>query len=116
MNVEALIDSFIAILQCVSLDDTLVSPDDPLGVVVSEQYVDDLDFELAVACFEATHRVSLDYHDLADEDIVNLTIRELITRYLVTEGKEMSDPLFITKRFLMFKEALVDAIDRDSDE
>jgi len=116
MNKDQLIDSFIGILQCVSLEDVLVSPDDPLSTVISDQGVDDLDFELAVACFEATNRVSLDYSDLEDEALPSLTIRTLITEFLVSESRELSDPLFITKRFMMFKEALITARQEHTEE
>lgn len=113
MNVDHLTDSFVQILQCVSLEDALVSPDEPLNEVVSGEYVDALDFELAVACFEATHRVTLDYEHLNKGEVGNLTIRRLIEEHLLTEGRELLDPLFVTKRFLMFKEALEEL--RDSE-
>jgi len=116
MNKDQLIDSFIGILQCVSLEDNLVSPDDPLRKVISDQGVDDLDFELAVTCFEATNRVSLDYADLEDDAFASLTIRTLITDRLVTESRELSDPLFVTKRFIMFKDALITALEGETEE
>lgn len=116
MNTPQLIDSFVEILQFVSLENTLVSPDDPLKVVVSPEYVDALDFEFAVTCFEATHRVSLDYSDLKDEDLEDLTITRLISDHLIRESRELSDPLFVTKRILIFKEALIEGLSDQSDE
>ena len=110
MNADQLIDSFIQILQCVSVEDALVSPDEPLNGLA--KHVDLLDFEHAVACFEATHRVSLDYSDLDDKGLESLTIRQIIEEHLVTEGRGLLDPLFVTKRFLQFREAIIDELQR----
>ncbi len=116
MNKDQLIDSFIEILQCVSLEDVLVSPDEQLSKVISENGVDLLDFELAVTCFEATHRVYLDYADLEVEVFSALSIRRMIMDFLLTDGRELSDPLFITKRFVMFRDALIAALEERNEE
>ncbi len=116
MNTEQLIDSFVEILQCVSLEDTLVSSNDPLKVVISSQYVDSLDFELAVSCFEATHRVLLQYSELTEDELGEMTIASLITHHLVTNDRELLDPLFVTKQFCWFRNALFELTNSSDEE
>jgi hypothetical protein len=106
-----MIDSFLEILQCVSVENMLVSPDEPLSVVVSDESVDALDFELAVTCFEATHRVILDYESLNLEEVGELTIRRMIEEHIVTEDRDLLDPLFVTKQFLAYRDSLLEALE-----
>lgn len=111
MNTDHLTDSFVKILSCVSETNKRVAPDTPLKRILSGQDYDSLDFELAVTCFEVTHHVSLDYRDLTEEEFGELSIRRLIEEHLDTTGQESTDPLFVTKRFLIFKQALIQAIE-----
>ena len=46
------------------------------------------------------------------EDYEDLTIEEFIEKFL--DPLEQPDPLFVTKRFLMFQEALTKALTDDS--
>lgn len=108
------VDSFIRIIHCVS--EALVQCDasTQIGELYCEEF-DDVDFELALCCFEATHKLAFseDVWTLPIEDFEDETIEEFIERFL--DPREKTDPLFVTKRFLMFQEELTRAlIDEDS--
>jgi len=111
MNKIQLVDSFIQILQLVSLEDTLITSDMLLSDIVSEEGVDDLDFELAVICFEATHKVVLDYTLGEDQNNdESLTLSDLIESHLVMNHPDISDSMFIAKRFIYFRDALFSSL------
>lgn len=108
------VDSFIQILHCVS--DNLVQCDatTQIGELYCEEF-DDVDFELTLCCFEATHKLafSQDVWTLPIEDFEDDTIEEFIERFL--DPREQKDPLFVTRRFLMFQDELTRALnDEDS--
>ena len=103
------VDSFIAIIHFVS--DSLVQCDatTQIGELFCEEF-DDVDLELAICCFEATHRLAFsdDLWRISPEDYEDTSIEEFIEQYL--DQREQTDPLFVTKRFLMFQEALTKAL------
>jgi hypothetical protein len=103
------VDSFIAILHMVS--DELVQCDatTQIGELFCEEF-DDVDFELALCAFEATHKIAF-AENLWKKDPAShedLTIEEFIEQHL--DPREQRDPMFVTKRFLIFQEALTKAL------
>ncbi len=106
------VDSLIQILHCVS--DSLVQCDatTQIGELYCEEF-DDVDLELALCCFEATHKVAFseELWKISPEEYEDQTIEEFIERYL--DSREQRDPLFVTKRFLMFQDALTRALTED---
>jgi hypothetical protein len=103
------VDSFIQILHCIS--DNLVQCDatTQIGELYCDEF-DDVDFELALCCFEATHKLAFkeELWTLAPEEYEDETIEEFIERFL--NSREQTDPLFVTKRFLLFQEELTRAL------
>ncbi len=71
---------------------------------------DDVDFEMALCCFEATHRVAFrdELQNVPIDQYEELTIEEFLDKYL--DPVEQEDELFITKRFRLFEEALTRAL------
>jgi hypothetical protein len=109
------VDSFISIIHFIS--DELVQCDASTKVaeLFCEEF-DDLDFELAICCFEATHKVAFDEKlwQTEPDNYEDLTIEEFIEAYV---GEvEQRDPLFVTKRFLMFQESLTKALTEEQQE
>jgi len=100
-----LVSSFAAIIRFISEDQILCEESTRIDDLFSDDF-DDLDFELALCAFEATHRVSFssELSDIPPDEYGNLTIEEFIEKYVLPE--EQRDPQFITKRFLMFREAM----------
>jgi len=103
---------FIAIPHFVSEDLVQADATTQIGELFCEEF-DDVDFELALCCFEATHKMAFadELWKVPAEDYENLTIEEFMERFLDT--REQRDPLFVTKRFLMFQEALTKALTDD---
>ena len=103
------ISSFIDIIHYLS--DSLVQCDasTKIAELFGEEF-DDVDFEMAMCCFEATHRVAF------KQELVNIPIdqyeerslEEFLEAYLDLE--EQKDPLFVAQRFRMFEDALTRAI------
>lgn len=109
------VTSFISILQFISDDLIQCDASTTIGELFCDEF-DDLDFELALCAFEATHRVSfLDrLWEVDPEDYDDMTIEEFIETYM--DGKEVRDPLFVAKRFLMFQESLTKALTDEQQE
>ncbi|MEQ1860355.1 MAG: hypothetical protein ABMA13_10495 [Chthoniobacteraceae bacterium] len=109
------VDSFIAILHFISDDLLQCDATTQIGELYCEEF-DDVDFELALCCFESTHKVAFndELWKLPAEDYEDLGIEEFMERFLDT--REQSDPLFVTKRFLMFQEALTKALTEEGPE
>lgn len=109
------VTSFIGILHLVSDDLLQCDSTTTIGELFCDEF-DDLDFELAVSCFEATHKVAFSTHlwEVAPEDYEDLSIEEFIETYV--DGKEQRDPLFVTKRFLMYQESLTKALTEEAEE
>ena len=93
------------------LSDSLVQCD--AGTRIAELFgeeFDDVDFEMAMCCFEATHRLAFKQElvNIPIDQYEELSLEDFIEAYLdVTEQK---DPLFVAQRFKMFEEALTRAI------
>ncbi len=103
------VHSLIEILHYIS--DDLLQCDS--GTTISELFsddFDDLDFELALTCFEGTHRLAFKDHVWKDEleSFEEKTIEEFVEEYL--DPREQKDPLFVTKRFLFYEKSLAAAL------
>ena len=103
------VHSLIEILHFIS--DDLLQCDD--GTTISELFsddFDDLDFELALTCFEGTHRLAFKDHVWKDEleSFEEKTIEDFVEEYL--DPREQKDPLFVTKRFLFYEKSLAAAL------
>ncbi len=109
------ITSFISILHFISDDLIQCDSTTKIAEVFCDEF-DDLDFELALCCFEATHKVSFADRlwETDPEEYEELSIEEFIEAYV--EAKEQRDPLFVTKRFLMFQESLTKALTEEAEE
>lgn len=109
------VTSFITIIHYISDDLVQCDASTRIAELFSEEF-DDLDFELALSCFEATHKVG--FRDKLwqgeTEEYEELTIEEFIETYV--DPQEQRDPLFVTKRFLMFQESLTKALTEEAQE
>jgi hypothetical protein len=103
------VDSFISILHFISDNLVHVDATTQIGELFCEEF-DDVDFELALYCFEATHKVAFQNSlwEVPAEEYEDVTIEEFVEKYV--DPREQRDPLFVTKRFLMFQEALTKAL------
>jgi hypothetical protein len=100
-----LVTSFIGIAGRVSDNRALCDEDTTIADLLSHDF-DDLDFELTKFCFEATHRIQLT--EAEPDDYLHLTIAQFIERFV--EPVEQTEPLFVTDRFLLFRDALIRAV------
>lgn len=109
------VTSFVSILHFIS--DDLIQCDSTTRVaeVFCEEF-DDLDFELALCCFEATHKVAFkdSLWQVEPEEYEELSLEEFIENFI--DPREQRDPLFVTKRFLMFQESLTKALTEEGNE
>jgi len=108
------VHSLIEILHYIS--DELLQCD--AGTIIGELFsddFDDLDFELALTCFEGTHKVAFkeEVWKNSVEDYDEKTIEEFLDEYL--DPREQKDPLFVTKRFLFYERSLADALREEYD-
>lgn len=113
---QYLVSSFISIIRFISEDQLLCEESTKIDDLFSEDF-DDLDFEMALCAFEATHRVSFssELSEIPPDEYGNMTVEEFIEKYVLPE--EQRDLQFITKRFLMFREAMEEYYEgQDTDE
>jgi len=108
------VHSLIEILHYIS--DELLQCD--AGTNIAELFsddFDDLDFELALTCFEGTHKVAFKEIVWKNtiEEYEEKTIEEFVEEYL--DPLEQKDPLFVTKRFLFYERSLADALREEYD-
>lgn len=103
------ISSFIEIIHYIS--DSLVQcdADTKIAELFGEEF-DDVDFEMSLCCFEATHRIAFkgDLQKVPIDHYEEMTLEEFLEAYL--EEGEQTDPLFIAKRFRIFEDALTRAL------
>ena len=101
--------SLVEIIHYVS--DALVQCDASTKVaeLFGEEF-DDVDFEMALCCFEATHRLAFrdDLVQTPIDQYEELSLEEFLDTYL--DMTEQKDPLFVTKRFRIFEDAITRAI------
>lgn len=109
------VTSFISILHFISDDLIQCDSTTTIAELFCDEF-DDLDFELALCCFEATHKVSFSdkLWETDPEEYEELTVEEFIEAYV--DPREQRDPLFVTKRFLMFQESLTKALNEEAEE
>jgi hypothetical protein len=109
------VTSFISILHFISEDLLQCDSSTTIGEIFCEEF-DDLDFELALSCFEATHKVAFSdkLWEIDPEEYEDLSVEEFIETYVDT--REQRDPLFVTKRFLMYQESLTKALTEEAEE
>jgi hypothetical protein len=109
------VTSFISILHFISDDLIQCDASTTIAELFCEEF-DDLDFELALCCFEATHKVAFEdrlwQNDPAEYE--EMTLEDFMESYL--NPIEQRDPLFITKRFLMFQDSLTKAFAEEGQE
>jgi hypothetical protein len=109
-----LVTSFLSILHFISEDLLQCDANTVIGELFCDEF-DDLDFELALSCFEATHKVA--FFDRLWEcdpgEYEDLSIEQFIETFL--DPNEQRDPLFVTKRFLMFQESLTKALTEEAE-
>jgi hypothetical protein len=101
--------SFIEIIH--HLSDSLLQCDanTRIAELLNDEF-DDVDFEMALCCFEATHRMTFveSLQSVPFEQYEDLSIEEFLEKYL--DPEEQTDPLFVTKRFRMFEDTLTRAL------
>ena len=109
------VTSFISILHFISDDLIQVDATTRLVELFGDEF-DDLDFELALCCFEATHKVAFADRlwETEAEDYEEMTIEEFLEAFV--DSREQRDPLFVTKRFLMFQESLTKALTEEAED
>ncbi len=109
------VTSFISILHFISDDLIQCDATTRVAELFGDEF-DDLDFELALLCFESTHKLAFadKLWETEAEDYEELTIEEFIDAFV--ETKEQRDPLFVTKRFMMFQESLTQALTEEAEE
>lgn len=109
------VSSFCDIVHFVSENLVQCDASTKVGELYCDEF-DDVDFELALCCFEATHRVAFkdELWKIEPEEYEDLSIEEFIESHL--DAREQRDPLFVTKRFLMYQEALTKALSEEFEE
>jgi hypothetical protein len=109
------VTSFISILHFISDDLIQCDSTTKIAEIFCDEF-DDLDFELALCCFEATHKVAFADRlwETDPEEYEETTIEEFIETFV--EQQEQRDPLFVTKRFLMFQESLTKALTEEAED
>jgi hypothetical protein len=103
------VNALIQILHYISDDLLQCDAGTTLGEIFSDDF-DDLDFELALTCFEATHKMAWQESVWKEEldKFDELTLEEFVEKYL--SPHEQKDPLFVTKRFLFYEKSLTEAL------
>jgi hypothetical protein len=103
------VHSLIEILHTVSAELVQADASTRISELFCDEF-DDLDLELVLFCFEATHRVAFKEKvwQVTLETFEELTLEEFLEEYL--DPSEQHDPLFVTKRFLMYDRSLTDAL------
>jgi hypothetical protein len=109
------VTSFISILHFISDDLIQCDSSTTIAELFCEEF-DDLDFELALCCFEATHRIAFEDRLWQNDptEYEEMTLEDFMETYL--NPIEQKDPLFITKRFLMFQDSLTKAFAEEGQE
>jgi len=109
-----LVHSFIAILVRVSGNTLVCDEQTEIEDLFTDEF-DTLDFELAKCAFEATHKVLFiePGDEEESEEYLHLTLEDYIEKCV--NPVEQTDALFITERFLLFQEALEDALDNEEE-
>jgi hypothetical protein len=107
------VSSFISILHFISDDLIQCDESTKIAEVFCEEF-DDLDFELALCCFEATHKIAFNEKlwQIEPSEYEDLTLEEFVETFV--DGREQRDPLFVTKRFLMYQESLTKALTEEN--
>jgi hypothetical protein len=109
MTTSFYVHSLIQILHFVSDDLVQCDAATTVGELFGDEF-DDLDFELALTCFEATHKVGFkdSFWEVEMDDYEEMSLEEFIEEYL--DPKEQTDPLFVTKRLLYYEKSLSDVL------
>jgi hypothetical protein len=93
------------------LSDSLLQCDSSTRIaeLFGEEF-DDVDFEMALCCFEATHKLAFKQTlvDVPVEEYEDLSLEEFVETYL--DLTEQKTTLFVAQRFRIFEEALTRAI------
>ena len=103
------VSALIQILHYISDDLLQCDAGTTVGELFNDEF-DDLDFELALTCFEATHKLAWRDSVWKEEldQFSELSIEEFVEKNL--DPREQKDPLFVTKRFLFYEKSLTEAL------
>jgi hypothetical protein len=116
MNYDQLTANFIAIIQAVSLNKELVGASMTLREI-GEDHLDDLDFAFAAICFESENRVVFSMPEtLSDPALADETLGELVRMRTSATDPRLNDPLFVTKKIVAIKDAIIAGILTHRDE
>jgi hypothetical protein len=109
------VTSFIGIIHFISDDLVQCDATTRVAELFGDEF-DDLDFELALCCFEATHKVAFadKLWESEEDEYEELTLEEFIENYV--DSREQRDPLFVTKRFMMYQDSLTKALTEEAEE
>ena len=107
--------SFIQIARYISEDRLVCDGETAIEELFSEDF-DTLDFELALYCFEATHKLAFDDRlwEMDLDEIKELSIELFLEQFLNLQ--DQTDPLFVTRRFLMYRDTLEDSWDENGND
>ena len=107
--------SFIQIARYISEDRLVCDGETAIEELFSEDF-DTLDFELALYCFEATHKLAFDDRlwEMDLDEIKELSIELFLEQFL--NHQDQTDPLFVTRRFLMYRDTLEDSWDENGND
>ena len=109
MSTSYYLSGLIQIVHFISDDLIQCDASTTIGELFGDDF-DDLDFELALTCFEATYKVAIheSFWKAELDQFDELTLEEFLETQVDT--KEQKDPLFVTKRFLFYEKSLTEAL------
>ena len=108
------VHSLIEILHYISEELLQCDAGTNIAELFSDEF-DDLDFELALTCFEGTHKLAFreELWKSTLEDYEEKTIEEFVEEFL--DPREQKDPLFVTKRIILYERSFADALREEYD-
>lgn len=109
------VTSFIEIARCISNNRLFCDAQTPIKNLFTDDF-DALDFEMALCCFEATHRVAFNNQvwKINFDSYHHMSIEQFVETF--TDQTQQMDPLFVTQRFLIFKEPLTQVMQSEKTE
>lgn len=113
---DYLVTSFIEIARLASDDQLICDSGTTIGELFGDDF-DDLDFELTLCAFEATHRIAFDESlwKLKPEEYQALSIEDFIERY-ASSTQQVREPLFVAQRFQIFRDYMLDLLNKQDEE
>jgi len=112
MNYDKLTASFISIIQTVSSNKEIVGASMTVNEIL-ESYLDDLDFEMAILCFEAENRVVFQIPaELPEKEFAGMSLRAAVQLCVSDKNSRLKDPQFVTHQFVLFKDMVLEVLKR----